>query len=73
VLRKIFGPKRDEVTEGCRNLHNEVFHNSYSSTIIIIKTMKTTMILAGHVAHMKKMRYSYEILLGKSERKRSYG
>jgi hypothetical protein len=31
VLRKIFGPKRDEVTEGRGKLHNEEFHNLYSS------------------------------------------
>jgi hypothetical protein len=30
VLRKIFGPKRDEVTGGWRKLHNEEFHNLYS-------------------------------------------
>jgi hypothetical protein len=39
VLRRIFGPKRDEVTGGCRKLHNEEFHNLYSSptTIRVIK------------------------------------
>jgi hypothetical protein len=31
VLRRIFGPKRDEVTEGWRKLHNEEIHNLYSS------------------------------------------
>jgi hypothetical protein len=31
VLRRIFGPKRDEVTEGWRKLHNEELHNLYSS------------------------------------------
>jgi hypothetical protein len=36
VLRKIFGPKRDEVIEGWRKLHNEELHNLYSSPIIII-------------------------------------
>jgi hypothetical protein len=35
VLRRIFGPKRDEVTGGWRGLHNEEFHNLYSSSIII--------------------------------------
>jgi hypothetical protein len=35
VLRKIFGPKRDEVTGDWRNLNNEEFHNLYSSPNII--------------------------------------
>jgi hypothetical protein len=36
VLRRIFGPKRDEVTGGWRKLHNEELHNLYSSPSIII-------------------------------------
>jgi hypothetical protein len=35
VLRRIFGPKRDEVTGGWRKLDNEEFHNLYSSPNII--------------------------------------
>jgi hypothetical protein len=35
VLRRIFGPKRDEVTGGWRKLHNEEFHNLYTSPSII--------------------------------------
>jgi hypothetical protein len=35
VLRRIFGPKGDEVTGGLRKLHNEELHNFYSSPIII--------------------------------------
>jgi hypothetical protein len=35
VLRRIFGPKRDEVTGGWRKLHNEQLHNLYSSPSII--------------------------------------
>jgi hypothetical protein len=35
VLRRIFGPKRDEVTGGCRKLHNEELHGLYSSPSII--------------------------------------
>jgi hypothetical protein len=39
VLRRIFGPKRDEVTGECRKLHNKELHDLYSSprTIRIIK------------------------------------
>jgi hypothetical protein len=35
MLRRIFGPKRDEMTEGWRKLHNEEIHNLYSSPSII--------------------------------------
>jgi hypothetical protein len=35
VLRRIFGPKRDEVTRGWRKLHNEELHDLYSSSSII--------------------------------------
>jgi hypothetical protein len=35
VLRRIFGPKRDEVTQGCRKLHNEELNDLYSSPSII--------------------------------------
>jgi hypothetical protein len=35
VLRRIFGPKRDEVTGDWRKLHNEELHNLYSSINII--------------------------------------
>jgi hypothetical protein len=35
VLRRIFGPNRDEVTGGWRKLHNEELHNLYSSPSVI--------------------------------------
>jgi hypothetical protein len=49
-LRKIFGPKRDEVTGDWRKLHNEELHNLYSSPSIIriINSGRTRW--AGHVA-----------------------
>jgi hypothetical protein len=52
VLRRIFGPKGDEVTGGWRKLHNEELHRLYSSPNIIrmVKTRKVRW--AGHVAHM---------------------
>jgi hypothetical protein len=51
VLRRIFGPKRDEVTGGRIILHNEELHNLYiSSRMIKSRRMRW----AGHVARMGK-------------------
>jgi hypothetical protein len=52
MLRKIFGPKRDEVTGGWRKLHNEELHNLYSSPSIIGMIKSRRMRWAGHVARM---------------------
>jgi hypothetical protein len=72
VRRRIFGPKRDEVT-GWRKLHNEELHNSYSSPSII-RMMKSRRIKwAGHVARMGEKRNAYRILVGKLEGKRPLG
>jgi hypothetical protein len=49
VLRRIFGSKRDEVTGGWRTLHNEEFHNLYSSPSIIRMIKSRRMRWAGHV------------------------
>jgi hypothetical protein len=43
VLRRVFGPKRDEVTGGWRKLHNEELHNLYSSPSIIRKIKSRVM------------------------------
>jgi hypothetical protein len=40
VLRRIFGPKRDEVTGGWRKLHNEELHDLYSSPSTIISIIR---------------------------------
>jgi hypothetical protein len=50
MLRRIFGPKRDEVTEGRRKLHDEGLHNLYSSPSIIWMTMSRRMRWEEHVA-----------------------
>jgi hypothetical protein len=69
VLRRIFGPKRDEVTGGWRKLHNEEFRDSYSlpSIIRIIKSRR--MRWAGHIARMGGKRNAYRLLVGKPEGK----
>jgi hypothetical protein len=58
VLRRTFGPTRNEMTGGWRKLHNEELHNLYyspsTSIIIIIKSRK--MSCAGHVAQMRRRR-----------------
>jgi hypothetical protein len=51
VLRRIFGPKRDEVTGQWRKLHNEKLHNLYSSPNIV-RVVKSRMRWSGHVARM---------------------
>jgi hypothetical protein len=73
VLKKIFGPKRDEVKGGWRKLHNEELHNLYCwpSIIRIIKSRR--MRWAGHVARMGKKRNAYRILMGKPDGKRPLG
>jgi hypothetical protein len=52
VLRRIFGPKRDEVKGGWRKLHNEKLYKLYSSLNIIRKIKSRRMKWAGHVVRM---------------------
>jgi hypothetical protein len=70
VLKRIFGPKRDEVTGGWRKLHNEELHNLYSSPSIIRMIKSRRMRWAGHVARMGEKRNACRILVGKREEKR---
>jgi hypothetical protein len=72
VLRRIFGPKRDEVTGEWRKLHNEELRDLYTSPSII-KIMKSRMRWAGHVARMVEKRNAYGLLVGKPEGKRPLG
>jgi hypothetical protein len=73
LLRKIFGPKRDEVRGGWRKLHNEELHNLYSSpsTVGIIKSRR--MRWAGHVSRMVEKRNVCRLLVVKPEGKRPLG
>ena len=65
VLRRIFGPKRDEVTREWRKLHNEELNDLYSSPNIVHMIKSRRMRWAGHVMHMGKRRGIYRILVGK--------
>jgi hypothetical protein len=73
VLRRIFGTKRDEVTGGWRELHNEKLHSLYFSSNIIRMIKSRKMRWAGHVARMEEKRNEYSILVGKPEGKRPLG
>jgi hypothetical protein len=70
VLRRIFGPKRDEVTGDWRKQHNEELHNLYSSPNIIRMIKSRRMIWVGYVARMGERRNAYRILVGKPEGRR---
>jgi hypothetical protein len=70
VLRRMFGPKRDDVTGDWRKLHNEELHNLYSSPNIIRTIKSRRMRCAGHLARMGEKRNEYRILVGKPEGKR---
>jgi hypothetical protein len=70
VLRRIFGPKRDEVAGEWRRLHNEERNDLYSSPNIILVIKSRIMRWAGHVARMGEGRGAYRILVGRSEGRR---
>jgi hypothetical protein len=66
VLRRIFGPKRDEVTGEWRRLHNEELNDLYSSPNIIRVMKSRRMGWAGHVTRMGEGRGAYRILVGET-------
>jgi len=73
VLRRIFGPERDEVTGDWRKPHNEEPHDYYSSLNIIWMIKVRKMRWEGHVALMGERRDAYMVLVGKPEGKRPLG
>jgi len=72
-LRRIFGPKGDEVTGEWRKLHNEELNDLYCSPNIVRVIKLRRMRWAGHAACMGERREVYRVLVGKPEGKRPLG
>jgi hypothetical protein len=73
VLRRVFGPKADEVTGEWRKLHNEELNDLYSLPNIVRVVKSRRMRWAGHVARMGEERGVHCVLVGKPEGKRPLG
>jgi hypothetical protein len=73
LLRRVFGPKRDEVTREWRKLHNEELNDLYSLPNIVRVVKSRRMRWAGHVARMEEDRGVHRLLVGKPEGKRLLG
>jgi hypothetical protein len=72
MLRRIFGPKREEDVSW-RKLHNDELHSLYSSPNIVKVIKSRRMRWAGHVARMGEGRGVYRVLVGRLEGKRPLG
>jgi hypothetical protein len=73
VLRRIFGPKKDEVKGEWIKLHNEELNDLYTSPNIVRVIKPRRMRWAGNVARMEERRDIYSVLVGKAEGKRPLG
>jgi hypothetical protein len=73
VLRRLFGPKRDEATGEWRKLHNEELNDLYSLPNIVRVVKSRRMGWAGHVASVGEERGANRVLVGKPEGKRPLG
>jgi hypothetical protein len=72
VLRRIFVPKRDEVTGGWRKLHDEELNDLYSLPSIIRMIKSRRVRWAGHLARMSRVG-THMLLVGRQKRKRPLG
>jgi hypothetical protein len=72
VLRRIFGPKREQ-DGSWRKLHNDELHSLYSSPNTVREIKSRRIRWAGHVAHMREGRGVYKVMTGKLEWKRPMG
>ena len=73
VLRRVFGPKMDDVTGEWRKLHIEELNDLYSLPNIVLVVKSRRMRWAGHVARMEEDRGVHRVLVGKPEGKRPLG
>jgi hypothetical protein len=73
VLRRVFGPKRDEVTGKWRKLHNEELNDLYSLPNIVRVVKSRRMGWARHVERMGEGRGVHKVLVGKPEGRRPLG
>jgi len=73
VLRRTFGPRRDEVMGEWKILHNNELNDLYSSPNIVRVIKSRRMRWAGHVGRMGEERGVYRVLVGKPEGKRPVG
>jgi len=73
VLRKIFGPKRDEVTWEWSRLHNEDLNDLYTTPNFVLVIRSRRMRWAGHVARMGEEMGVYRVLVGKPEKGDHWG
>ena len=73
VLRRILGPKRDDVTEECRKLHNEELNDLYYSSNIVRVIQSSRARWEGHVVCMGERRGLYRVLVRKPEGNRPLG
>ena len=73
VLRRVFGPKRNEVTREWRKLHNEELSDMYSLPNIVRMVKSRRMRWVGHVACMGEGRGVHRVLVGRPEGKRPLG
>jgi hypothetical protein len=67
ISRRIFGPKRDEMKGGWRNLHNKELNKLYSSPNIILMMKYKWMGWAGYVARTGEKRNAHRFFMGKLE------
>ena len=73
MLRRLFGPKRDEITGEWRKLYNEEINDLYSSPNIVRVIKSRIMRWAGHVARKGERRSVYRVLVGQPVGKRPLG
>jgi hypothetical protein len=73
VLRRMYGPTRDEAMGEWRKLHNEELNNLYSSPNIVLVIKSRRLRWGGHVARMGEGKSVYKILVGKPEGRKQLG